>query len=299
MFLPLDKITLDELKSDYLSTKEIKVSILRLDKIHPTVSGNKLFKLHYFVKKCLLTTHKKILTFGGAYSNHLSAAAFICKENKINCIGVIRGEAPKVYSHTLQYCQEMGMQLIFISRDAYKKMNEAENRLALKKEFGDCTIVPEGGFAEDGAIGASLIMDLLKNVKPSHICTCVGTATTLAGLLQNNAQHTNIIAIPAIKNMTDIEERVFSITKKKYGFTIFGDYHFGGYAKQNEELFQFMNKFYVEYQIPTDFVYTAKMMFGIFDKIKKGFFKKGDNIICIHTGGLQGNLSLQKATLIF
>ena len=299
MFLPLDNITINELKSDFLSAKEIKVSILRLDKIHPIVSGNKLFKLHYFVKECLLTNHKSLLTFGGGYSNHLAATAFLCKENNIKCIGVIRGEAPKVYSHTLKYCQAMGMQLIFISREAYKNMDLEENRHALKKEFGDCTIVPEGGFAKDGAIGASLIMDLLKNEKPNYVCTCVGTATTLAGLLQNNAQHANIIAIPAIKNMTDIEERVLAITQKKYEITIFGDYHFGGYAKLNEELIYFMNQFYSDYQIPTDFVYTAKMMYGIFDKIKKGFFNKGDNIICIHTGGLQGNLSLKKATLIF
>jgi 1-aminocyclopropane-1-carboxylate deaminase len=299
MFLPLDNITIDELKSDFLSDKEINVSVLRLDKIHPIVSGNKLFKLHYFVKECLLTSHKTILTFGGAYSNHLAATAFLCKENNIKCIGIVRGEAPKTFSHTLNYCIEMGMQLQFISRDDYKNMNADEERQTLKNNFGDCTIVPEGGFAIDGANGATHIMEIIKKDSFTHVCTCVGTATTLAGLLQNNTANAEIIAIPAIKNMTDIEERVFSIIQKKYDFTTFSDYHFGGYAKYNSELVSFMNNFYTEFNIPTDFVYTAKMMYGIFHKIKHHHFAKGANIVCIHTGGLQGNLSLPKDVLIF
>jgi 1-aminocyclopropane-1-carboxylate deaminase len=299
MFLPLDNITLDKLEIPFLKAKGIKISILRLDKIHPTVSGNKLFKLHYFVTKCLLTSHKTILTFGGAYSNHLVATAFLCKENNIKCIGIIRGEKPNTLSHTLLYCIELGMQLFFISRDEYKNMNEVEQRNTLKNRFGDCTIVPEGGYDVEGAKGAAMIMDLLKNENPTHICTCVGTATTLAGLLQNNITNAEIIAVPAIKNMIDIEERIFAITKKKYNFTILGDYHFGGYAKHNKTLIDFMNSFYAENQIPTDFVYTAKMMFGILEKVKDGYFKKGANIVCLHTGGLQGNLSLPTGTLNF
>jgi 1-aminocyclopropane-1-carboxylate deaminase len=296
MHLPISNITLDKIESDLLSQKEITLSILRLDKIHTDVSGNKLFKLHFFIEECLQSTHKTILTFGGAYSNHLVATAFLCKENNIKCIGIVRGEAPTIFSHTLLRCQELGMQIHFLSRITYKSMAVDSS---LEDKYGPCIIVPEGGYETDGAKGASLIMDVLKDKSPSHICTCVGTATTLAGLLMNNKKNADIIAVPAIKNMTDLNERVQFLTKANYNLTIFGDYHFGGYAKYDEKLIQFMNAFYTAHQIPTDFVYTAKMLYAIMDKIENDYFKKGSNIICLHTGGLQGNNSLPKGTLLF
>jgi 1-aminocyclopropane-1-carboxylate deaminase len=301
MFLPTNTISFDKLESDFLSYSEVSITVLRLDKIHDEVSGNKLFKLHYFVEACLQTSHKTMLTFGGAYSNHLVATAFLCKENDIKSIGVVRGEEPKELSQTLQRCKELGMQLLFISRATYKNIEDEETIKNLQNTFGECTIVPEGGYNNEGAKGASLIMDILKNEKYSHISTCVGTATTLSGLLNNNKTNANIIAVPAIKNMTDIKARVHQLTGLTHenSLTIFGDYHFGGYAKYNTALITFMNTFYSEYGIPTDFVYTAKMMFAIFDKIKNGYFAKGSNIICLHTGGLQGNASLSNGMLIF
>jgi 1-aminocyclopropane-1-carboxylate deaminase len=296
MYLPISNITVDKLESDLLTKKEITLSILRLDKIHTDVSGNKLFKLHFFVEECLRSTHKTILTFGGAYSNHLVATAFLCKANNIKCIGIVRGEAPAIFSHTLLKCQALGMQIHFVSRTAYKNI---EDDTSLREKYAPCIIIPEGGYKTDGAKGASLIMDVLKEESPSHICTCVGTATTLAGLLMNNKKNAEIIAVPAIKNMTDINKRVQFLTKANYALTIFGDYHFGGYAKYDEKLIQFMNAFYVAHQIPIDFVYTAKMLYAIMDKIENNYFKKGSSIICLHTGGLQGNNSLPKNTLIF
>jgi 1-aminocyclopropane-1-carboxylate deaminase len=301
MFLPTGNISFEKLESDLLSEKVVSVTLLRLDKIHKEVSGNKLFKLHYFIEACLQTTHKTILTFGGAFSNHLVATAFLCKEKGIKSIGVVRGEEPKTFSHTLLRCKELGMELKFVTRSAYKEIDNYEFIEELKQEYGLSTIVPEGGYAVEGMKGAALIMNLLDNKEYSHICTCVGTATTLSGLLKNNKTDAKIIAVPAIKNMTDILARVLQLTGLTHeeNLTIFGDYHFGGYAKYNTELITFMNTFYTEYTIPTDFVYTAKMMFAIFDKIKEGYFPKGSKIICLHTGGLQGNASLPKGTLIF
>jgi 1-aminocyclopropane-1-carboxylate deaminase len=297
MFLPINNISFDKLESNFLSEKGVSVTMLRLDKIHDEVSGNKLFKLHYFIETCLQTAHKTMLTFGGAFSNHLVATAFLCKEKGIKCIGVIRGEEPAILSHTLLRCKALGMQLHFISRNDYKNIGNTD---ALINTFGNCTIVPEGGYGMDGAKGAALIMDIIKKENASHICTCVGTATTLAGLLLNNSS-AKTIAVPVIKNMVDINDRLLQLTGSRYGdnLTIFGDYHFGGYAKYNTELIAFMNTFYTKYTIPTDFVYTAKMMFAIFDKIKEGYFPKGSSIICLHTGGLQGNASLPNGMLIF
>jgi 1-aminocyclopropane-1-carboxylate deaminase len=301
MYLPITNISFDKLNTVYLSEKGVSVTVARLDKIHEQVSGNKLFKLHYFIEDCLTTTHKTMLTFGGAFSNHLVATAFLCKEKGINCIAVVRGEEPKALSHTLEQCKKLGMQLHFISRNDYKDIEQDFHIQKLKNHFGNFTIVPEGGYAKAGAKGAALILDLLNDKHFTHICTCVGTATTLAGILLNAKRTQKVIAIPVIKNMTDIEERVKNLTGIDFGEKLiqFTNYDFGGYAKYNSDLIAFMNRFYEQYNIPTDFVYTAKMMYAIMDKIEMGYFEKGSNIMCLHTGGLQGNYSLPNNTLIF
>ncbi len=301
MYLPFSNISFDELKSDLLSEKGIRLSVMRLDKIHPTVSGNKLFKLHFYVEACLASKHKTMLTFGGAYSNHLAATAFLCKEKGIKSIGIVRGEKPAILSHTLTQCINDGMILHFVSRNDYQNIETNDLKEQLKTTYGAFTYVPEGGFGNMGAKGAALIMNLLNDESTTHICTCVGTATTLAGLILNCREELNVIAVPVIKNMTDIENRIMQMTnsENRKKVTVFNEYHFGGYAKYNNELITFMNNFYTQYNVPTDFVYTAKMMYAIFDKIKQDEFMHGSNIVCIHTGGLQGNDSLTKGTLIF
>ena len=301
MYLPISNITLDEIKADFLVEKEINLSILRLDKIHESVSGNKLFKLHYFVEKCLQTKHKTLLTFGGAYSNHLVATSFLCKQMGIRSIGVVRGEQPIILSHSLKTCVNNSMLLYFVDAETYRKATENKFVQTLKAKFGEFTNVPEGGFGNDGAKGAALIMDLINKKELTYVCTSVGTATTLAGLLLKSEKVHKIIAVPVIKNMTDIEQRLkeMKVVYEKEKLVIFPDYHFGGYAKHNNNLIAFMNTFYADYNIPTDFVYTAKMMFGMLDKINTDYFPKGSNIFCLHTGGLQGNLSFPKGTLIF
>lgn len=279
---------------------EITLSVARLDKIHPEVSGNKLFKLYYFVEECLQTSHKTILTFGGAYSNHLAATAFLCRETNLKCIGIVRGEQSKYLSHTLTQCRENGMELHFVSRSEYKQFKEI-NEENIIKSYGECITIPEGGYSTTGAKGASMITDGIAEKNFTHICTAVGTATTLAGLLNGKKPAQKIIGVPVLKNMTDIYERLDHLLpadQKEYP-EIFNDYHFGGYAKYTDELLLFMNGFFATHNIPTDFLYTGKLMFAIIDKIKNGYFEKGSRIICLHTGGLQGNLSLQKGKLIF
>jgi 1-aminocyclopropane-1-carboxylate deaminase len=298
MYLPTNNITFDKITADYLTEKEIELSVMRLDKIHETVSGNKLFKLQFYVEKCLKTDHKTIVTFGGAYSNHLAACAFLCKQYGIKCIGIVRGNAYTNLTHTLTACKANDMQLHFVDAETYKSENVEKY---IFKNFGECLIIPEGGFGYDGAKGAAMIMELLKEKNSTYVCTSVGTATTLAGLLMQTNNVEKIIAVPAIKNMLDIENRIteIGVAYNKEKLAILPNYHFGGYAKHTPELLSFMNNIYSTHNIPTDFVYTAKLFYGIMDNIKKDYFKKGSRIICLHTGGLQGNLSLPKDTLIF
>lgn len=301
LLIDIQDIKCEQLQDELFTAREVSLHILRLDTIHPVVSGNKLFKLHYFLEAAKHHPGKPIITFGGAYSNHLVAAAFACKENGLKSIGIVRGEKPSVLSHTLQECISLGMKLKFISRELYATKENASFKNELLNEFGDSIFIPEGGYDINGAKGAALIMDMI-NKDVTHICCAVGTATTIAGLLIGSNNNQRIIAVPVLKGMIDIEERVAYLTQNKNiskQLHIENGYHFGGYAKGNKELFDFMNRFFKQHVIPTDFVYTGKMMYAVYDLIHKNYFKPGSKIVCVHTGGLQGNLSLPKGTLTF
>ena len=176
MLFDISKAGIEVLNDDLFTQKQVSLSVLSLDKIHPVVSGNKLFKLHYFLEDALQSSHKTILSFGGAYSNHLAATAFACASLKIKSIGIVRGEQPVHLSPTLKQCIDDGMQLKFISRLEFAYKKNADFTSALQNEFGDCIIVPEGGYHPSGANGAALIMDLISNKNYSHICTATGTA---------------------------------------------------------------------------------------------------------------------------
>ena len=194
------------------------------------------------------------------------------------------------------------MHLKFISRNDYLKKDEIKFFENLINEFGQCTIIPEGGYHPLGAKGAALIMNTVKEKTFTHICCATGTATTIAGLISATEKQQQIISIPVLKGINDIEERILFLTENNASLSqlkILPGYHFGGYAKNSIELFAFMNMLYRQYQLPTDFVYTGKMLFGIFDLIEKDYFPKGSSIACLHTGGLQGNLSLPANTLLF
>jgi 1-aminocyclopropane-1-carboxylate deaminase len=302
MLLDTSKISIDHLQDKLFSEKQIQLSVLRLDKIHPVISGNKLFKLHYFLEKAIYTSHKTLLTLGGAYSNHLVATAYACKLAGVRSIAIVRGERSKNLSHTLNTCLEYGMELRFVTRELFAFYLKNGVPDDLKKTFGECEIVPEGGYHPLGANGAALIMEMLKETYPSHICSAIGTATTIGGILSASGKDQKMIGVSVLKGMTDIERRLSYVTENKADLKrieILYDYHFGGYAKKNPELISFMNQFYEKHKLPTDFVYTGKMMYGIIDQIKKNRFPKGSTIVCLHTGGLQGNGSLLPGTLNF
>ena len=288
-----------------LSERHLELSIARLDLIDPVISGNKIFKLHYFIEEAIASNKKAIVTCGGAYSNHLAATARFCKEKKLKCIGLVRGEEVDNLSLTLMQCKTDDMKLVYINRNLYSDIHQHNFDTFIPAELNykldDGYFIPEGGFHPLGANGASLIIDKISSYAPTHIITAIGTATTLAGIVKNAEPDQKVIGISVLKGMSDIETRIATLLPEK-GYAlpdIFHDYHFGGYAKKTESLLNFMNDFYQKYQIPTDFVYTGKMMFGLFDLIKKDYFPLGSKIMCVHTGGLQGNLSLPKGSLVF
>ena len=289
-----------ELKSNLYRDKRIRVSMLRLDEIHPIISGNKLFKLYYFLDEAKNSSHKKIITFGGAFSNHLAATAFACSKMNLKSIGIVRGEKPAMLSHTLLFCLDHGMELQFISRENYKRINEKDFLDGLKEQHGEHVLIPEGGFSIKGKEGAALITQTFDSSGFTHVCMAIGTATTFAGIIDGSRDQYEIIGFSVLKNMNDIHKRLLALevnSSKKYSFI--ADYHFGGYAKKTDELISFINEFYLRQKVPLDFVYTAKMMFGVNDLVQKNYFPPGSNMLCIHTGGLQGNQSLREGTLIF
>ncbi len=294
----LKKPEIVELKDTRYKKNNIRIFVLRLDEIHPVISGNKLFKLCYFLKDAKNSKQKKIITFGGPYSNHLAATAFACKEMNLKCIGIVRGERHSTFSATLLFCKENGMQIEFISRKDYKKKGENGFTGALKNKYGEHVLIPEGGFSIKGKEGAALINQFFRGKNYTFVCLPVGTATTFAGITEGNGSESEIIGFSVLKNYNDIDTRFLDLkVNPSQKHRLIGNYHFGGYAKKTNELISFMNDFYKHHKIPLDFVYTAKMMFGVNDLINEKYFSAGSRILCIHTGGLQGNNSLPKGTL--
>lgn len=293
--IDLTHITTDKLFLPVLAEKEVKADVLRLDKIHPLVSGNKWFKLRYYLEEAVLQGKKNILTYGGAWSNHILATAAACKMNNLSCTGIIRGEEASNLSATLILARELGMELFFTRRADYqtKKIPEAYN----KSEY---YIIPEGGFGDRGAEGAATILDYCTKEKYTHICCAAGTGTMTAGLTNGSHPSTQIISISVLKNNLSLDENIQQLLNgKEKRFQVIHDYHFGGYAKYKPALVTFMNEFYAATKIPSDFVYTAKLFFGVNDLLRNNFFPPGSRLLIIHSGGLQGNASLEKGTLIF
>ena len=286
----LDNIRLNtqvSLKPDYL--------------IHPTVSGNKYRKLKYNLQKAQSENYKGILTFGGAFSNHIAATAAAGLALNIPTVGVIRGEelASKIeLNSTLKYAKSCGMHLEYVSRSDYKQKNDPAYLKLLLENFKNFYVIPEGGTNELAIKGCQEILsqaDLTFDI----ICCAVGTGGTIAGLINSSLPTQKIIGFPALKGgFLNEDIRKFA---SQSNWELWDAYHFGGYAKVDSKLITFMNYFKTTYKIPLDPVYTAKMMYGIFDAIQIGKIPKNAKVLAIHTGGLQGiegmNLRLKQKQL--
>jgi 1-aminocyclopropane-1-carboxylate deaminase len=264
------------------------VVMRREDLIHPFISGNKYRKLKYNLQKAKKLNKNTLLTFGGAYSNHIAATAYAGKSYGFKTIGVIRGEElkDKVASNpTLKFAKSCGMQFKFVSREDYRHKSENNFIEKLRAEFSDFYLIPEGGTNQLAVKGCEEILNI-DDEGFDFICCCVGTGGTISGLINASKSHQKILGFPALKG-DFIREDIRKFAKKE-NWDLITDYHFGGYGKIKPELITFINNFKRKYNIPLDPVYTGKMMYGIFDLIEKQFFPKDSKILAIHTGGLQG-----------
>jgi len=266
----------------------IEVYVKREDVLHSEISGNKFRKLKYNLIEARNLGFTKVLTFGGAYSNHIAAVAAAGKEFGFETIGVIRGEELQekyLENPTLKKASENGMQFEFVSRTQYRDKNNVEFLDQLKNKFGDFYLIPEGGTNELAVKGCK---EILRDDDKmfDFICCAVGTGGTISGIINSLKPHQKAIGFPALKG--DFLTEDIQKYAENSQWNLVTDYHFGGYAKLNDELKQFMKQFFKKYLISLDPVYTSKTFFGVIDLISKGYFKPDSKILIIHTGGLQG-----------
>ncbi|TYB72508.1 1-aminocyclopropane-1-carboxylate deaminase/D-cysteine desulfhydrase [Bizionia gelidisalsuginis] len=268
--------------------EDVEVYLKREDAIHPIISGNKYRKLKYNVAFAKENNDGTLLTFGGAFSNHIIATAAAGKSAGLKTIGIIRGEelAKKtVHNETLEYAKRCGMHLKFVSREQFRDKSNPEFLNALENEFGSFYAVPEGGTNDLAVKGCE---EILSEGDKSFdvVCASVGTGGTISGLINSSNPNQKILGFSALKG-SFLQEDISKFANRK-NWELITDYHFGGYAKIKPELITFINQFKAQNDIPLDPIYTGKMLFGISDLIKKGYFAKGTKILAIHTGGLQG-----------
>ncbi|WP_179354317.1 1-aminocyclopropane-1-carboxylate deaminase/D-cysteine desulfhydrase [Winogradskyella vidalii] len=271
-----------------LESSSISIAIKREDLIHPFISGNKYRKLKFNILEAKTRNASVLLTFGGAYSNHIAAVAAAGKTYGFKTIGVIRGEelADKVSENpTLSFAKEQGMEFHFVSRTSYREKTSDSFIANLKVLFGDFYLIPEGGTNGLAVKGCEEILQE-NDFNFDYICCSVGTGGTISGLINASQSHQKILGFPALKG--DFLQADICKFANQDNWKLITDYHFGGYGKIKPELITFINQFKQRYDVPLDPIYTGKMMFGIFNLLEKGFFPKNSKILAIHTGGLQG-----------
>lgn len=267
----------------------IELYIKREDLVHPIISGNKFRKLKYNLQEAKRLGCKKLLTFGGAFSNHIVAVAGAGAEFGFETIGIIRGEELKdkiQENPSLLKAQQFGMQFNFIDRNQYRDKMDPNFLALLTARYGSFYLIPEGGTNELAIRGCEEILTAADKIAFSHICCAVGTAGTLSGIINTSNADQQIIGFSSLKG-SFLSEVICNFAQQK-NWSVIESYHFGGYGKVTDELIRFMNAFYDKYQVPLDPIYTGKMMFGILDLIQQNYFPPHSKIVAIHTGGLQG-----------
>jgi len=277
---------LQEIIDSVLEAKDLRLFIKREDLIHKHISGNKWRKLYYNLQVAKEQGLSKIVTFGGAFSNHIVATASAGKEFGFQTIGFIRGEEHRPLNSSLQYAQDCGMNLYYVDRTSYREKDSLEFREKYLSDLKDYYLIPEGGTNEWAVKGCEEILTEIQEDFDVVCCAC-GTGGTISGIINSLKGHQKALGFPALKGGDFLIEEI-----KKYvhnsQWELMTDYHFGGYAKVDASLITFMNEFKKKHHIPLDPVYTAKMMFGLWDLIEKDYFRRGSTIVAIHTGGLQG-----------
>lgn len=274
-----------------LDPRGVTLSVLRLDLVHPDLSGNKWYKLKYNLRQARKEGYSTLLTFGGAYSNHIYATAAAGKIYKFRTVGIIRGERPPDLNPSLRFAERQGMQLHFISREAYRQKTSPSFLEELRQELGDFYMLPEGGANRLAVKGCT---EILPEKAQFDVLSCsVGTGATLAGLLVQLNDKKRVLGFSALKGGSFLKSEIDALTQsyqnrtyRNYELVI--DYHFGGFARANHTLIDFINEYYQMHGIPLEPIYTGKLFYGLYDLISQGYFASGTSIMAIHTGGLQG-----------
>ena len=282
-----------------LDQKQVVLQVLRLDQVHPKVSGNKFFKLQYNLKEALTQNHHQVLTFGGAYSNHIYATAAAAKEVGLAAVGIIRGESLDSKNPTLTFAKSAGMSLLGISRAQYRGKNHPAFLELMQQKFGNFYLIPEGGTNAFAIQGTREILSLSQS-DSSHVLVPIGTGGTFAGIAASIFSHQKLLGISALKG-EGIRDEITDLLRAegiqtKGSIELVTQYHQGGYAKWTAELISFIHWFWEMFQVPLDPIYTGKMAFACWDLLKKNYFPPGARILLVHTGGLQGNLGFTQRT---
>ena len=288
MFLNQTQIINEEVNLDVFFDQKASLSIKREDLVHPFVSGNKFRKLKYNLLEVRHLGLSTILTFGGAYSNHIAAVAAAGNLAGLKTIGIIRGEELATCSEknaTLVFAESENMKLYFVSRETYRLKSDPDYIETLKQKFGAFYLLPEGGTNKLAVKGCEEILGKTDAVY-DYICASVGTGGTLSGILNASKSHQTVLGFSALNGT--FQKELIKKYSNKTNFDLIDTYCFGGYAKIDSQLIRFINEFKEHTGIPLDPVYTGKMIFGIIDLLKKGYFKENSRILAVHTGGLQG-----------
>ena len=290
MYIP-DILPVRKIVEKFFLEKEVSVSVLRLDLIHPYISGNKWFKLKYNIEEFLLQKKECLVTFGGAYSNHIVATAAAGKEFGIKTIGIIRGDELNENSNpSLKFASACGMKLFFVSREEYKLMRDSGSIIdrilsELPIPFPGFYLLPEGGSNSLSVKGCAEIVKLIYSDFDFIICAC-GTGATLAGISTALNENQKAIGISVIQGEKFLQRDILNLNGNKNNFQLINEYNFGGYAKSDVPLNLFCENFSSMNGFKIEPVYTGKLFFGLYELIKKDFFKRGSKVIAVHTGGV-------------
>ena len=274
--------------SERYLNNEIEVFIKRLDLIDPFISGNKLFKLKHNVDRALLEEKNMLITFGGAFSNHILATAAYAKKKNIDCLAIVRGEEYSELNPLLTLAKEYGMNFCFVSRKEYAKRNDNNYISELIRKYKKAFIVPEGGNNKLGVLGAEEILETQDKSFDYIICP-IGTGATLSGIVNSSKKTQKVIGINCVNDTKCINKKISQKTNKK-NWEIINEFNFGGFAKFDNLLTEYLKKFKLNYKITLDLNYTAKMFFGFEKLIERRYFQRKSKVLLIHTGGIYGNL---------
>lgn len=281
-----------EIFAPLLDQHGIRLLVKREDQNHLHISGNKWWKLKYNLAEAKRQGKKILLTFGGAYSNHIYSTAAAANECGFQSIGIIRGEETLPLNPTLQFAIENGMELHYVDREAYRKKSEPEFINKLHDQFEDFYLIPEGGTNELAVKGATeFAQDYLSKIAFDFLFLPVGTGGTIAGIIKGLKGERNIIGVPVLKNGDFLTEEINPYLNQNFSnWSLLTEYHHGGYAKTTPALSAFIKEMETKHHLPLDHVYTGKLFWAVMEEIKKGVFPKGSVILVLHTGGLQGVL---------